>query len=102
MNLADLVTLLTFIGCAVGAGIGSAVNGAGWLTNIFFIAGILLGACCALAVRWFAYALLHAKTKGRFGEFGSLIAYMFIPCFAGAGFVIGVSTLSAWIAMRIV
>ena len=99
LNLADLVAVITVIGCAVAAGSGAASEGAGWATAIFTVGGLVIGIACADGVGRVAYTILGAgiDLKSKWKAVVLLLAYMFVPITLAFGCMLVLFVLSAWI-----
>jgi hypothetical protein len=76
MNLPDMMTLITFIGCPVAAGLTAASEKAGWFSLLFVALGVALGFGCSYLVRGVSYLLLFGGCKKQ-------KAWLSVPLFLG-------------------
>ena|ERR1700744_1466681 len=100
MNLADMMTLITFFGCPVAIEVGAFSGRAGWFTLLFIALGIIVSFGCSCCVRSLAYFLLFAAGKQSKNWLCALwlFGYLFAPMIAAFGFIILTGGLSAWLA----
>ena len=103
MNLADMMTLLTLVGCPVAAGLAAASEKAGWFTLIFVAFGVALGFGCSYCVRAVSYLILFASCKQKKVWLSAplFLAYMFVPMVAAFGSWALAGGLSAWFAKHL-
>jgi hypothetical protein len=103
MNLADMMTLITFVGCPVAAGLAAASEKAGWFTLLFIAFGVALGFGCSYCVRTVSYLILVASCKQSKVWFSVplFLAYMFVPMIAAFGSLALTGELSAWLAKHL-
>ena len=103
MNLADMMTLITCIGCPVAAGLAAASEKAGWFTALFVVLGVALGVGSAYCVRVVSYTVLFASCKQSKAWLGVplLLAYMFLPMFCALGFLALSGGISGWLAKQL-
>jgi len=103
MNLADMMTLITFIGCPVAAGLAAASEKAGWFSLLFVALGVALGFGCSYLVRGVSYLLLFGgcKQQKAWLSVPLFLGYMFVPMIAAFGFIALAGGLSAWLARHV-
>jgi len=103
MNLADMMTLITFIGCPVAAGVAAASEKAGWFSLLFAALGVALGFGCSYCVRGVSYLLLFSSCKQpkAWLSVPLLLGYMFVPMVAAVGSIALAGGLSAWLARHL-
>lgn len=103
MNLADMMTLITFVGCPVAAGLAAASEKAGWFTLVFIAFGVGLGFGCSYCVRAISYLILFASCKQKriWLSVPLFLGYMFVPMIAAFGFLTLTGGLSAWLAKHL-
>jgi hypothetical protein len=103
MNVADMASVVTLLGCTVAAGVSAASQGAGWYTPAFVLIGAAIGLIFALCVRRMAYALLSVgKDASQITTISLLLAYMFLPLIVGFAAIGGVAWLAAWSTRRFI
>jgi len=103
MNLADLMTVLTFLGCPVAAGLAAASEKAGWFTILFIAFGAAMGFAGRYCVGRLAYLLLFACCKQSRAWLSAPLfaAYMFAPMIAALGMMGLTSELTSWLVRHI-
>lgn len=103
MNLADMMTLITFVGCPVAAGLVAASEKAGWFTLLFVAFGAALGFGSSYCVHAVSYRILFASCKRTkvWLSVPLFLAYMFVPMIAAFGFMALTGGLSAWFAKHL-
>lgn len=86
MNVAELSTVLTILGCGATAGLVAASEKAGWITAPVTVAGLAAGVGFAYAVHKLACRLLDACSRQRGALAGGMLfAYTIVPMLAAIG-----------------
>jgi hypothetical protein len=103
VNLADMMSLITLVGCPIAAGLSAASQKAGWFTLLFVAFGIALGFGCSFCVNRVSYLILFASCKQKKALFHAplFLGYLFIPMILAFGFMALTGGLAAWLAKYI-
>jgi hypothetical protein len=89
MNLADISTLFTLLGCPIAAALSAGPYKAGWLIVIFVVFGLAVGIAGSYVVRRLACSILFASCKVKTAWAGVPLfrAYMVVPLAGTFGFI---------------
>jgi len=102
MNLADMMTLATLLGCPLAAGVVAAHERAGWFSALFVAVGILLGLACSYCVHAVSYLILTTSCRQKTWLMALLfIAYLIVPGLLALGLVLLTGCATQWLAIHI-
>jgi len=97
MNNADMMMLVTILGCPAAAGFVAASQKAGWFTLLFVILGLAIGLAFGFVVSKTAYRILNSCGKQSRALLGwaSVFAYLLVPLVLA----FGAMAITGWLTL---